>query len=520
MVSGSVNVPIVFESASVLRMLHASPRLMGGNDIAAAILKASASRNSSGGVSTDDLSYAIGAAGGSVAMLVCFLVSLVVMCTASCCCRGRCGSKRSGALMILALSVLTLVGFLISITGETQLGKGAENAKLALDDMEGFLDQLAPLLRPGVAYLNSTVDVMNATQEACAPTLASVGAPSQDLGQGAIASARDTVNSVVETALPEASAQLKQAVAASGIKSFFAQVLPHVGEVQIAYAVGVSLLSLVTLIFALTTAWEAFDGAPGRESVLAGTLDKCSSGLLYSVGVVALFVLWVAVAVLAATTTVGADFCVPSPLDTAVQIVSRLPADEACGQPALPQELQYVCFYRSCQGLNPLESIQVNASQAVGNVTAQLGAAVDGAIANLDTLRTQYRAANNDTDPANFDNCRASLLVVKAKVAQGNEVLPKVLQDVLDFFSCSHVRTLLTSLAEDAVCNQVIAGGGTTWITLCLACSSLGAAMILHRVHNFKGSDAEQDNERRREQQELKVAEVVPVRYAQDDDGK
>jgi hypothetical protein len=518
--SGGVGVPVVFEAASVLRMLHASPRLVGGNDIAAAILKAAAARNTSqGGVIVDDLSYPLGAAGGSVAMLVCFFVSLVVMCVASCCCRGRCGSKRSGALMILALSVLALVGFLISISGETQLGRGAVDAKVALDDMENFLDTLAPLLRPGIAYLNTTVDAMNATQQACAPTLAAAGAASEDLGLSMIVSARDAVNQIVEGVLPEASAQLKQAVAASGIKSLFAQVLPHVSEVQIAYAVGVSLLSLVTLVFALTTAWEAFENTPGRESALAGALDKCSGGLLYSVGVVALLVLWVAIAVLAAATTVGADFCVPSPLDTAVQIVSRLPADQACGQPSLPEELQYVCFYRSCQGANPLEAIQVNATQAVGNVTSQLGAAVDGAIASLDTLRAQYQQANNGSDPANFDNCRASLLAVKTQVAKGNDVLAKVLQDLLDFFSCRHVRTLLTSLIEDAVCNEVVAGGGTAWITLCLACSSLGAAMILHRVHNFKGGAADQRDERRRERQELKVAEVVPVAYAQDDAG-
>lgn len=461
-------VPEAYEAASSLEILHNAARVQGSNVI-------SVPADGSFSLSADDPSveYLIGVTVGPAVMLLMFLVWTVLLCCVGCCCKRRCCSDRVASFLFVGCMVLSCFGWFYSLGANGVATGGVDTLFGSGDLLEALVDNAVIDANKVIAQAESINVTTNLALTSCLVVTAAVGSPEElpvvDLTD-AIDVVRESVNGVVENV--------------DEIKKLFNDAQdttePLLTSWRGGYLVVIISIIVLTVVFTLSTVWRIFENAPGKESRMASCLSQTSGTVFLTVGVLLLVLIWVAIALLAVFTTMGADLCVPSPTATLQRVADEvsIALDQRDGSTPLCDEApySYVCYYQTCVGTSPIDDEFIDTLLATASASSLLGGfntVIAEIVGNL--------TAANVTVPAEAAVCQSSLATLETDIDEVNALVA----GFLDFVDCAQINPIYAQIVEDGFCNEVMAGLATMWITMATAATSLMFGLLVYRIFAF-----------------------------------
>jgi len=447
-----------YTAAKVLEMLHNSVRVKGSNEIVL----------SSDGftMSQDDptVEYLIGVSVGPLVCIIMFFVWLIALCAVGCC-RQRCqcsNSNKVPAALFVGFMILSCFGWFYSLGSYNQAHDGLNTLLNSGEDLQAYVDSADTTLTAVVTAIDEVSTSVNTSSTVCAAVFNATNMtfPTGEwtLDTNEISGGLDSITSDMDDILDEYNAAMDKAD-------------PYVDKSTLGYKIAVGLMIALSIVFIISTLYRLWDNVPGTGTRPAKVLASCSGIVFIVLSVIILLLIWINVAVLAVMSTVGADFCVPSPstnINRILEEVIDLSTDLCDTEP-----YSYLCYYQTCEGENPLEG----SLDDVINMTYTLQSEIDSLIVQLNDTYTSSGANISD-----FETCIASMEAMSSEIGD----LPVAIDSVVEITSCSNINPLYVKIVNEGLCNNFVAGLAVTWIMLALGSSALMAALLVYRVFEFE----------------------------------
>mmetsp|Transcript_10127 Transcript_10127/g.11630 ORF Transcript_10127/g.11630 Transcript_10127/m.11630 type:complete len:524 (-) Transcript_10127:123-1694(-) len=453
--------------------------------------------------------YAIGVGTPAAVMIVFYFVWLCMLgcapiCKRSCkCCNNKC------VVFFFLLSVLTsILGWFISISGSNTLKTGVVDMFNDIDDTVALIANAEESVNNISSFADPIITSAEAANDTCKVFTPVAGAfPLTEL--------TNLVNqslSSVETGT-DSTADIQKAL--DEVSAVFTDVEENWDR---SYFILTTSIIVILLVFTVSTLIKLIDVSPHcgqcNPTVITinNSLQKFQCIVLFTVGLILVSIAYWVSAIFSPLIIVGADLCVPSFTDNAIEVAAAFlnysDVDAFCGDlengslPVGPT----ICYYAYCEGSNPLlevfglENTSAIVSDYLDDATEEIETLSDG-LATLnfsffsiawsqpgsDPVNTNIGPVSSGAFPSVVSSCNDSI----SDVTDGFSTIDSAFTDALEIADCSSVTPLVNSLTDASLCNGVIAGAGVVLFTWACGCIGFMLSLFFYCLLRTEGDPAE-----------------------------
>lgn len=474
-----------------LETIHSVARVMGVNTLSVLNINQMMANPGDSPV----VSYVVGLVVPAVIMVLFFFVWMCTLCCSRCCCKQR-RAKRLCMLVFCLACSCSILAWILGLAGNTSATNGFNAVITGLEAVQGLAGEVTTISNDvdllGLSLQNLT-DVMEQTCNNSYVAFPGTAIASQV--NDAITQVSSSTSGLVQQ-LNDVDAQLSAGLLL---------VVPYLSWRETITLIILILLLVIVSVFFLSTFIRESQMAPQCLDKTARLSSKTTSCVLFVFGILLMMLLWIVVAVVHVILTAGADICAPDVNASVNRLLSELTTPntplavgtDACSDAqflASPVG-QILCYYQTCQGVNPL----------LGGQTIDITNGSVVAHEMVDAFEADVRAQVPPAEIYQFEPCFASA----HEFANETDKFAGLVESALGVVTCEHINPVYASLLYNGLCNGLVDGLYFFYVSSILGMVFLMLAMSIYRTFDHP-DEAQQGYVVSDEQQMSPNAQLAP----------
>ncbi|KAH9251561.1 hypothetical protein BASA81_010600 [Batrachochytrium salamandrivorans] len=446
-----------------LETIHSIARVMGVNTISVLGIDQITTNTDSPLVS-----YVVGLVVPAVIMVLFFLVWMCTLCCSRCCCKQR-RAKRLCMLVFCLACSSSILAWILGLVGNSSATNGFNAVITGLEAVQG--------LAGGVVTISNDVDALGLTMQNLTTTMElACDNPYVAFPGAAIASQVNDAISQVSTSTAGLVQQLNDVDVQ--LSSVIVLVVPYLSWRETITLIILVLLLVIVSVFFISTFIRESQLAPRCLEKTTRLSSKTTSCVLFVFGILLMLLLWIVVAVVHVILTTGADICAPDVNANVNRLLSEVTTpntpvavgDNACLDPQFlsSQMGQILCYYQTCEGLNPL----------LGGQTIDITNGSVVAHEMVNNFEAEVRAQVPPSDIHEFEACFASA----HEFANETDKFVALVETALGVVTCEQINPVYAVLLYNGFCNGLVDGLYFFYVSSILGMVFLMLAMSIYRT--------------------------------------
>lgn len=459
--------PEPYAPKASLNTLHSMPRVMGSNQISVSGYTTFIEMHGS------SFDYAVGVTAPAITMLLFFIVWLLFLCFAKCCCKGLCSETTTLGFFVGSCG-MSIIGWFVALAGNKTASSGFADflsGVYAVQNIGRTALASAGNTTNFVSNLYEWAIVMNVT---CNNNTDGVVFPFNDL-VNILNQARDTVAQATQDGIL---ARILSTL--DRIDTIIVEVVFYLQWREKGMDILFFILIVVVFIFMVTTTLRIseFTLKPCRS------VARCSSRFIMCLilvsGILLLIIMWLLAMILQIIVVVGADMCMPNVNINVNNLINEMlymqgvdgavvtDVPNVCLNETFRNgAMGVLCYYQTCSGINILDKVlDPLADESKFNVTGE----VSGFRIQAEGLG--YNLTSECTGSINgFVNEALTITTLMSLI--------------LDIVACSYINPVYAKIVYHGLCNGLFDGLYAVFVGLVIGSVFLMFAMFTYCLFDF-----------------------------------